>query len=78
MTSKREALLDTSRLAKFLLLLRSDKPGEVVATANALCRTLKSDGHDRQANRTKKVIQSFAPSAKARMPQHPNLMRQVP
>jgi hypothetical protein len=36
----------SSRLAKFLLLLGSDKPGEVVAAAAALCRTLKSDGHD--------------------------------
>jgi hypothetical protein len=46
MTSRREALPDTSRLAKFLLLLGSDKPGEVCAAATALCRTLKSSGHD--------------------------------
>src|SRR5262249_49432268 len=38
--------MNTNRLAKFLLLLGSNKPGEVVAAANALCRTLKSDGHD--------------------------------
>jgi len=34
------------RLEKFLLLLGSDKPGEIVAAAGALCRTLKADGHD--------------------------------
>jgi hypothetical protein len=31
---------------KFLLLLGSDKPGEVVAAAAALCRALKSEGRD--------------------------------
>jgi len=34
------------RIEKFLLLLGSDKPGEVVAAAAALCRTLKSEGRD--------------------------------
>jgi hypothetical protein len=33
-------------IEKFLLLLGSDKPGEVVAAAAALCRTLKSEGRD--------------------------------
>jgi hypothetical protein len=33
-------------IGKFLLLLGSDKPGEVVAAAAALCRTLKSEGRD--------------------------------
>jgi hypothetical protein len=34
------------RLKKFFLLLGSDKPGEVVAAAHALVRTLNSDGRD--------------------------------
>jgi hypothetical protein len=34
------------RIEKFLLLLGSDKPGEVVAAAAALCRTLKLEGRD--------------------------------
>jgi hypothetical protein len=33
-------------IEKFLLLLGSDKPGEVVAAAAALCRALKSEGRD--------------------------------
>jgi hypothetical protein len=38
--------MNDERIGKFLLLLGSDKPGEVVAAAAALCRTLKFDGHD--------------------------------
>ena len=34
------------RIEKFLLLLASDKPGEVVAAAAALCRALKAEGRD--------------------------------
>jgi hypothetical protein len=34
------------RLRPFLLLLASDQPGEVVAAATALIRTLKATGHD--------------------------------
>jgi ABC-type iron transport system FetAB ATPase subunit len=34
------------RIEKFLLLLGSDKPGEVAAAAAALCRALKSEGRD--------------------------------
>jgi hypothetical protein len=34
------------RLRKFVLLLASNQPGEVVAAAAALCRTLKSAGLD--------------------------------
>jgi hypothetical protein len=36
----------TPRLRQLLLLLSSDQPGEVVAAAAAIKRTLKSEGHD--------------------------------
>jgi hypothetical protein len=36
----------TPRLAKLLPLLASDKPGEVIATAHAINRTLQSNGCD--------------------------------
>jgi hypothetical protein len=38
--------MNTERIRKFVLLLGSDKPGEVNAAAAALCRALKADGHD--------------------------------
>lgn len=37
---------DAERLKKLLLMLSSDQPGEVVAAARAIGRTLKTDGSD--------------------------------
>jgi hypothetical protein len=37
---------DAERLKKLLLMLSSDQPGEVVAAAQAIGRTLKTDGSD--------------------------------
>jgi hypothetical protein len=37
---------DAERLKKLLLMLSSDQPGEVVAAAQAIGRTLKIDGSD--------------------------------
>ena len=38
--------MNDERIKKSLLLLGSDKPGEVVAAAAALCRVLRATGHD--------------------------------
>ncbi len=40
------ALLTDPKIAKLVRLLGSDKPGEVVAAAAAIGRTLKSNGRD--------------------------------
>jgi hypothetical protein len=39
-------MIDAGRLEKLLLMLSSDHPGEVVAAAQAIGRTLKADGTD--------------------------------
>jgi hypothetical protein len=38
--------IDPTRIAKLLRLLSADKPGEVVAAAAALTRTLEASGKD--------------------------------
>jgi hypothetical protein len=39
-------MMDAERLEKLLLMLSSDQPGEVVAAAQAIGRSLKADGSD--------------------------------
>jgi hypothetical protein len=43
---KKSTAIDPTRIGKFLRLLASDKPGEVVAAAAALKRTLEAGGLD--------------------------------
>jgi hypothetical protein len=57
------------KLGKFLRLLASDKPGEVVAAAGAIVRTLQAEGHDIHALADVVERSPLAPQKETESPQ---------